>query len=274
MRRAFVTLVTREHYAPGAVALARSLCAHSSHPLIIMCPPALEGLADWSRIEGTTARLRTIDPLPLSRSFLERHRTGSVHARDPFLHGTKPGYHSIVDNFLKLRAWELDAYDRVAFLDADTLCIRDPDSIFRYEPFAGAPNVYTPADTRRRLNGGVFVLRPDRERFDALLRELDAPGAYWRRSDQTFLEAAFPDWDRLPERYNRLQYVWLNMPERWRWTEIVIVHYQFEKPWDRDRRGHPALAPLAELWWRVFEEGRLPARLPAPPPARSSGRSH
>jgi alpha-N-acetylglucosamine transferase len=269
VRRAFVTLVTGAEYAPGAVALARSLCAHSSHPLIIMCPARLEGLADWSRLDGTMAQVRTIDPLPLSRSFVERHRTGAVHARDPFLHGTKPRYHSVLDNFMKLRAWQFEEYDRVAFLDADTLSIRNPDSIFRYPPFAGAPNVYTPADTRRRLNGGVFVLRPDVGRFDELLRELDAAGAYWRRSDQTFLEAAFPDWDRLPEGYNRLQYVWVNMPERWCWEEILILHYQFEKPWDRDGRGNPALAPLTELWWHVFEEGRLPARLPVPPSARS-----
>jgi alpha-N-acetylglucosamine transferase len=265
VRRAFATLVTRAEYALGAVALARSLCAHSSHPLIIMCLPGLEELADWGRIDGTTAHVRAVKPLPLSDSFVERHRTAAVHARDPFLHGAKPGYHSILGNFMKLRAWQLDEFERVAFLDADTLCIRDPDSIFGYEPFAGAPNVYTPADTRRRLNGGVFVLRPDRMRFDALLRALDAPGAYWRRSDQTFLEAAFPDWDRLPEGYNRLQHVWVNMPERWRWEETVVVHYQFEKPWDRDTLSHPALAPLAELWWHVFEEGRVPARLPAPP---------
>jgi alpha-N-acetylglucosamine transferase len=264
VRQAFVTLVASEAYAPGAVALARSLCAHSGHPLIIMCPAPLDGLPEWSRLAGTTACVRTIDPLPLSRPFLERHRSDAVHARDPFRHGRKPRFHSMVDNFLKLRAWELDEYDLLAFLDADTLCIRDPDSIFRYPPFAGAPNLYTPADTRRRLNGGVFVLRPDRRRFDALLRDLDAPGAYWRRSDQTFLEAAYPDWDRLPEGYNRLQYVWFNTPERWHWPEIVFLHYQFEKPWDRERPGHPALAPLAELWWQVFEDGRLPSRLPAP----------
>jgi hypothetical protein len=174
------------------VALARSLCAHSSLPLVVMCPPGLEELADWSRLDGTTADVRAVEPLPLSEpvrgapSDGRRARPRSVPPRD------QAGLPLDPRNFMKLRVWQLDEFERVAFLDADTLCIRDPDSIFRYEPFAGAPNVYTSADMRRRLNSGVFVLRPDRMRFSALLRRLDAPGAYWRRSDQTFLEAAFP----------------------------------------------------------------------------------
>ncbi len=45
-----------------------------------------------------------------------------------------------------------------------------------------------------------------------MLERLDAPGAFWRRTDQTFLQDFFPDWHGLPVFYNMLQYVWFNLP--------------------------------------------------------------
>ena len=50
-----------------------------------------------------------------------------------------------------------------------------------------------------------------------MLARLDTPGAFWKRTDQTFLEAFFPDWQGLPVYDNLLQYVWFNLPELWDW---------------------------------------------------------
>ena len=51
-----------------------------------------------------------------------------------------------------------------------------------------------------------------------MLARLDAPGAFWPRTDQTFLQAFFPDWHGLPIYDNLLQYVWFTLPELWDWT--------------------------------------------------------
>ena len=44
---------------------------------------------------------------------------------------TTPGFHTPLDNFVKLRLWQLP-YERVVFLDADTIVVRNIDRLFHY----------------------------------------------------------------------------------------------------------------------------------------------
>ena len=105
----------------------------------------------------------------------------------------------------------------MVFLDADTLVLKPIDRLFDYPEFSAAPNVYESVADFRRLNSGVFAARPSPATFAAMLARLDTPGAFWKRTDQTFLEAFFPDWQGLPVYDNLLQYVWFNLPELWDW---------------------------------------------------------
>jgi alpha-N-acetylglucosamine transferase len=113
-----------------------------------------------------------------------------------------------------------------------------------------------------RLNSGVFVAQPSKATFAAMLEALDAPDAFWRRTDQTFLETWYPDWHGLPYTYNCLQYVYFNLPDLWQWPAIKVVHYQYEKPWAADHPRRAQLQPLIDLWWRLFEGGAPPDDLP------------
>ncbi len=92
------------------------------------------------------------------------------------------------------------------------------------------------------MNSGVFVAEPSRKTFDDMLARLDQPGVFWRRTDQTFLQAYFPDWHGLPYIFNTLQYVWFNLPGLWDWNSIHVIHYQYEKPWEPN---HPKRNQLA-----------------------------
>jgi len=208
---AFATLVTNADYALGALALTRSLRA-SQHqrPLVVLATPSagdLEALA----AEGCV--ICPVDPLPTSQAFNERHSRVAVHSAAPFTKGTKPAFHDPLLNFCKLRLWELEEYRRIVFLDADTLVVRNIDKLFSYPQFCGAPNLYETLDDMHRLNSGVFVAEPSKATFDDMLKRLDAPGSYWRRTDQTFLERYFPHWHGLPYTYNTLQYIYFNLPE-------------------------------------------------------------
>jgi alpha-N-acetylglucosamine transferase len=126
--------------------------------------------------------------------------------------------------------------------------------LFHYPEFSAAPNVYESVGDFRRLNSGVFAARPSAETFARMLARLDRPGAFWKRTDQTFLEAFFPDWQGLPVYDNLLQYVWLNLPELWDWGLVRVVHYQYEKPWDPANAKAESLRPLVDLW-RAFHDG-------------------
>lgn len=258
----YVTVVSNHDFLTGAVALARSLAlAKAAYPLTVLTLPGVEG-SDSLRSWGCT--IVEVAALPLSDAFRERHSRRSQHQRAPFTKGSKPDFHDPLNNFLKLRLWELEQHEKVVFLDADTLVLQNIDHLFGYPEFSGAPNVYESLDDFHRLNSGVFVAQPNRQTFDAMLVALDQPDVFWARTDQTFLQTYFPHWHGLPYIYNTLQYVWFNLPQLWRWNHIHVIHYQYEKPWETDHPKQAVLAPLIDLWWQVFEQGTLPAHLPDP----------
>ncbi len=255
MRRAYVTLVTNADFALGAKALLHSLnltgTAAARVVLHTRAVPA-EALAPLSALG---AKLVETDLLPTSEAFNAAHARDVLHGKAPFTKGEKPAFHTPLDNFCKLRLWQLD-YDRVVFLDADTLVLRNIDKLFDYPEFCAAPNVYEGLNDFHRMNSGVFTAWPSAQTFETMMQRLDQPDTFWRRTDQSFLQAFFPDWHGLPIRYNTLQYVWFNLPDLWDWDDIKVLHFQYEKPW-QDHAKVDRLRPLIDLW-RVYAAGGTP----------------
>ncbi len=264
-RNAYVTLVTNADFALGARALLRSLVLSDTHADLVVMHTGGVGDDALAPLAALGARLVKVDLLPTSEAFNAAHARAKLHADAPFTKGTKPAFHTPLDNFAKLRLWQLD-YDRVVFLDADTLVLRNCDRLFDYPEFCAAPNVYEGLGDFHRMNSGVFTARPSAATFADMLEKLDQPGTFWRRTDQTFLQSYFPDWHGLPVIYNTLQYVWINLPDLWDWPSIHVLHFQYEKPWE-DHDKAPALAPLIKLWQAYAGDGPVPdaAALPAPP---------
>jgi alpha-N-acetylglucosamine transferase len=267
-RHAFVTLVTNADYAMGATALARSIRLTGTQADIVVLHTggvdehALKPLAEFG------CRLIATELLPLSEAFNERHARKTIHSAAPFTKGRKPDFHSPLDNFCKLRLWQLTEYERCIFIDADALVLKNIDRYFGYPEFSAAPNVYESLADFHRLNSGVFVATPSPRTFEAMLARLDQPDAFWSRTDQTFLQNFFPDWHGLPVTMNMLQYVWFNMPALWDWPSIGVLHYQYEKPWEKDHPKAERLRPLINLWHAYFSGKAIPniADLPNPSP--------
>lgn len=252
-RHAYATLVTNADFARGAKALVRSLALSGTGADIVVMHTGGVGEADLAPLAELGGRLRPVELLPTSDAFNARHARGEIHGRNPFTKGTKPDFHTPLDNFSKLRLWEMEEYERVVFLDADTLVVRNIDRLFSYPEFSAAPNVYESLSDFHRLNSGVFVARPARATFEAMLERLDGPDAFWRRTDQTFLQAFFPDWHGLPVFFNMLQYAWFNLPGLWDWNSVHVVHFQYEKPWQAHEKAE-RLRLLIDLW-RAYESG-------------------
>jgi alpha-N-acetylglucosamine transferase len=264
--RAYVTLVTNADYLPGAIALLNSLRRTTTADTVVLHTSGVDSAA-LAPLVALGARLAACDLLPTTDAFNAAHSRREQHARAPFTKGEKPAFHTPLDNFVKLRLWQLP-YERVVFLDADTLVLRPIDRLFDYPEFSAAPNVYESLADFRRLNSGVFAARPSEATFAAMLARLDAPGAFWKRTDQTFLQAFFPDWQGLPVYDNLLQYVWFNLPELWDWSLIRVLHFQYEKPWDPANPRADRLRPLIELWHAYHSGEGIPDDLAAlPPPA-------
>ncbi|MEO9530337.1 glycosyltransferase [Roseibium sp.] len=266
-RTAYVTLVTNSDYVLGASALLRSLRrTGTAADLVVLVTPGVED-ADLSVLQEFDPRLGRCDRLPTSEAFNERHERGRLHTAAPFTKGGKPVFHTPLDNFVKLRLWQLEAYDKVVFIDADALVLKTCDKLFDYPEFCAAPNVYEGLQDFHRMNSGVFTARPSQATYVAMLERLDRPEAFWRRTDQTFLESWFPEWHGLPVFYNMLQYVWFNLPDLWDWNRIHILHYQYEKPWQDGHDKSERLRPLIDLWQAFATGTGIPediAGLPGP----------
>ena len=264
---AYVTLVTNRDYVLGATALLRSLRRSGTDAdLVVLYTPAVNP-ADLESLKPFEPRLGRCERLPTSAAFDERHERGRLHKAAPFTKGGKPVFHTPLDNFAKLRLWQLTEYEKAVFIDADALVLRNCDKLFGYPEFCAAPNVYESLADFHRLNSGVFTAVPDETTFSHMLERLDQPEVFWRRTDQTFLESYFPDWHGLPVFYNMLQYVWFNLPDLWSWEEIHILHFQYEKPWQNDHDKTERLRPLIDLWQAFASGGGLPediGSLPGP----------
>jgi len=266
-RRAFVTLVSNADYAIGALALVRSLrhTRTTADIVVLHLPGVAEG--GLAPLQALGCRLIEALPLPLSDAFKARHSRENQHASAPFTKGRKPDFHSPLDNFCKLRLWQLIDYEACVFIDADALVLKNIDRLFDYPEFSAAPNVYESLADFHRMNSGVFVARPSFVTFAEMLAKLDLRGAFWPRTDQTFLQAFFPDWHGLPVYMNMLQYVWFSLPELWDWKSISILHYQYEKPWETDHPKADRLRPLIDLWQRFHDGEDIPEIAALPNPA-------
>jgi len=263
-RRAFATLVTNEEYGRGALALVRSLrWTGSTTPLLVLATREAEHLDE---LEKEGCRIVPVRQPEVSDAFKARHSREALHRAAPFNKGNKPAFHDPVDNFCKLELWKLTEYQKIVFLDADSLVVKPIDMLFGFPEFSGAPNVYETLADFHRLNSGVFVAEPSLETYERLVERLDQPGVFWRRTDQTFLETMFPDWHKLPYTFNTMQYVYFNLPELWVWRSIRVVHYQYEKPGGAENPKRHLLRPLIELWWRMYEGAAPPEDLPVEPP--------
>ncbi|MBB3617392.1 alpha-N-acetylglucosamine transferase [Rhizobium sp. BK609] len=250
-----MTLVTNADYAMGALALARSIARSGTRADIVVLHTAGVRESDLAPLLALDCRLIEVEHLPLSDAFNERHARGNLHAAAPFTKGRKPSFHTPLDNFCKLRLWQLIEYDTCVFIDADALVLKNVDKLFDYPEFSAAPNVYESLSDFHRLNSGVFVAKPSLLTFQDMLQRLDRPDVFWRRTDQSFLEAFFPDWHGLPVFMNMLQYVWFSMPQLWNWNSVSILHYQYEKPWEENHPKADRLGPLIDLW-HSFHTGR------------------
>lgn len=257
-RHAYVTLVTNADYAMGATALARSLRLTDTKADIVVLHTGGVETSALRPLDQLNCRLIPVEHLLLSDAFNQRHARANIHTSAPFTRGRKPAFHSPLDNFCKLRLWELTEYDSCVFIDADAIVLRNIDRLFAYPEFSAAPNVYESLADFHRMNSGVFVARPSADTFEKMLTRLDQPEILWKRTDQTFLQAFFPDWHGLPVYFNMLQYVWFTMPELWDWQSISVLHYQYEKPWESDHPKADRLRPLIDLWQAFYTGDDVP----------------
>ena len=236
MKRAYVTMLCGgDAYVPGIEALGQSLIQTGTQvPLVVMVTPEVPAAARQS-LAARGFILRDIEPIKNPRPDCELL------------------YPRFALTYSKLRAFELTEYDKVVWLDADTVVLRNIDELFARPCLAAASDFFMPD----RFNSGVMVLDPSAELFGKLMVSLAAAPTY-DGGDQGFLNPYWPNWwampvaHRLPAAYNIHHFIFQFMAAHPQFgkqfiTETRIVHYTLQKPW----MGF-TITGGSSVWWSKF----------------------
>ncbi|XP_030545525.1 putative UDP-glucuronate:xylan alpha-glucuronosyltransferase 4 isoform X2 [Rhodamnia argentea] len=236
-REAYATVLhSSEAYVCGAIALAQSIRRTSSTRDLVL-------LADNSITNKSLAGLQAAG-WKIRR--IQRIRSPNAE---------KDAYN--VWNYSKLRVWQLTHYDKVIFLDADLIVLRNIDKFFVYPQLSAVPN------NRVLFNSGVMVIEPSNCIFEDLMSKSFKLDSY-NGGDQGFLNEFFTWWHRLPSRLNHMKY--FERPKDEEHTipdNLYTMHFLGLKPWmcyrdydcNWDKETHHVFASDSanRLWWEVYD---------------------
>ncbi|KAF9599686.1 hypothetical protein IFM89_001632 [Coptis chinensis] len=213
-REAYATILHSANvYVCGAIAAAQSIrMVGSKRDLVILVD---ETISDYHR-EGLAAagwKIRTIQRI-----------------RNP--KAERDAYNEW--NYSKFRLWQLTDYDKIIFIDADLLILRNIDFLF------GMPEISAIGNNATLFNSGVMVVEPSNCTFQLLMDHINEIESY-NGGDQGYLNEIFTWWHRIPKHMNFLKHFWIGDEEEKKEMKtrlfgadppiLYVLHYLGLKPW-------------------------------------------
>ncbi|KAJ0238353.1 UDP-glucuronate:xylan alpha-glucuronosyltransferase 1 [Hirschfeldia incana] len=213
-REAYATILHSAHvYVCGAIAAAQSIRqSGSTRDLVILVDDNISGY-HRSGLEAAGWQIRTIQRI-----------------RNP--KAEKDAYNEW--NYSKFRLWQLTDYDKIIFIDADLLILRNIDFLF------SMPEISATGNNGTLFNSGVMVIEPCNCTFELLMEHINEIESY-NGGDQGYLNEVFTWWHRIPKHMNFLKHFWVGDEDdvRRKKTELFgaeppilyVLHYLGMKPW-------------------------------------------
>ncbi|KAI4307173.1 hypothetical protein L6164_030389 [Bauhinia variegata] len=245
-REAYATILHSAHfYVCGAIAAAQSIrMAGSTRDLVILVD---ETISDYHRggLEAAGWKIHTIQRI--------RNPKAEPEAYNEW-------------NYSKFRLWQLTDYDKVIFIDADMLILRNIDFLFEM------PEITAIGNNATLFNSGVMVIEPSNCTFQLLMDHINEIVSY-NGGDQGYLNEIFTWWHRIPKHMNFLKHFWEgDEPEKKEMKTrlfgadppiLYVLHYLGNKPWlcFRDYDCNWNVDILQEFasdvaharWWKVHD---------------------
>ncbi|KAG8642985.1 UDP-glucuronate:xylan alpha-glucuronosyltransferase 1 [Manihot esculenta] len=213
-REAYATILHSAHvYVCGAIAAAQSIrLSGSNRDLVILVDESIS-VYHRSGLEAAGWKIRTIKRI-----------------RNP--KAEKDAYNEW--NYSKFRLWQLTDYDKIIFIDADLLILRNIDFLF------GMPEISATGNNATLFNSGVMVIEPSNCTFQLLMEHINEIESY-NGGDQGYLNEIFTWWHRIPKHMNFLKHFWVGDEEEVKQKKIrlfgseppvlYVLHYLGVKPW-------------------------------------------
>lgn len=245
-REAYATILHSAHvYVCGAIVAAQSIrMSGSTRDLVILVD---ETISEYHRggLEAAGWKLHTIERI-----------------RNP--KAEKDAYNEW--NYSKFRLWQLTDYDKIIFIDADLLILRNIDFLFQM------PEISATGNNATLFNSGVMVVEPSNCTFQLLMDHINEIESY-NGGDQGYLNEIFTWWHRIPKHMNFLKHFWIGDEEEKKEMKtrlfgadppvLYVLHYLGLKPWlcFRDYDCNWNVELLQEFasdvahrtWWKVHD---------------------
>ncbi len=236
MTRTFISILTTEDYLPGLLVLSASLrSVGSQYPLHVLLTPNIS-----KKVVGI------LDKNSISYSILSREINNPTNVNI---------HHRWFPTYSKLAIFGQSQYEKIVYLDADMLVLRNIDELFDF-PHMSATNAggrLPRKSSWTHLNSGLFILEPSHALFEDMMgkigkiENLESGGNTDKPkygSDQDFLNAYYPDWPQqnnlhLDHKYNIFHYHLDEYNKLFGYTlddssqPISVIHYaSYLKPWN------------------------------------------
>ncbi|KAG6402487.1 hypothetical protein SASPL_134682 [Salvia splendens] len=244
-REAYATVLhSSESYVCGAITLAQTLIQTRTRRDLIL-------LLDTSISEPSRVALR--------RAGWQLRSIKRI--RNPRM--KKKSYNEY--NYSKFRLWQLTDYDKVIFIDADIIVLRNINFLFHL------PQMSAVGNNDHIFNSGIMVIEPSNCTFRMMMRRRNDINSY-NGGDQGFLNEVFVWWHRLPSCINFFKIFPPNSSGKARVKnrlfgldppELYSIHYFGLKPWmcyrDYDCNWDVADQRLYasddahRRWWKVHD---------------------
>lgn len=237
---AFVSMITSHDYLPGLLVLHKSLVdTNTRYPFLVLITEDI-----------------SVDTISTLDKYHIPHKTIRMKINNPT--NVENG-HRWFPTYSKLNVFDQTQFDKIVYLDADMLILRNIDELFEYKHISAviAGGMLPGKSLRRHLNSGMFVLEPSHELFEDMINKigkiekLESEGTINKPrhgSDQDFLNAYYPDWPNkkdlhLDHKYNILHYLMDKYTKSFGYSiedgpkPISIIHYaSYLKPWNIDEK--------------------------------------
>ncbi|KAF7816748.1 putative UDP-glucuronate:xylan alpha-glucuronosyltransferase 3 isoform X1 [Senna tora] len=245
-REAYATILhSAALYVCGAIAAAQSIrMAGSTRDLVILVD---ETISEYHRggLEAAGWKIHTIQRI--------RNPKAEPEAYNEW-------------NYSKFRLWQLTEYDKIIFIDADMLILRNIDFLFEM------PEISAIGNNATLFNSGVMVVEPSNCTFQLLMDHINEIVSY-NGGDQGYLNEIFTWWHRIPKHMNFLKHFWEGDDEKQRKMKthlfgadppiLYVLHYLGYKPWlcfrdydcnwNADNLQGFASDVAHARWWKVHD---------------------
>jgi hypothetical protein len=225
-KHTYVTLADGQ-YVVGCMALARSLARFTSTQLLVL------------HTDPYTPRVLRHLPNVITRQV------------EPIDNPHEHGQERFKGAFTKLRIFELLEYDRITFIDADCVVLKDIDELFERSGFLAAPD--WGIEIQRGFNSGLLSFSPNAQLRDRVFSSITVNDSD-DGGDQGLLNSTlFSDVTLLPPEYNTLKRLPIHHPNLININDVKVLHFAGIKPWEL-AKTQPQFLALEKLWCQFLEK--------------------